>query len=69
MPDLQSYLARRVPRSPADPEELHALRCAAWRQQGIAVLPLDEIRDDWIRQVIVNEANRLYGPRPEARHG
>ena len=68
MPELQSYLARHVPRAPTDPDELRALRGAAWRHQGIAVLPIDEIRDDWVRQMVVNEANRLYGRRQESGH-
>ena len=68
MSDVQSYLARRVPRAPTDPDELRVLRGAAWRQQGIAVLPLGEIRDEWIRQIVANEANRLYGRRKETGH-
>jgi hypothetical protein len=28
------------------------------------VLWPDDIRDDWTRQALINEANRLYGRRP-----
>jgi hypothetical protein len=39
------------------------MRRAAWRHQGVVVLRPDDVRDDWIRQVLINEANRLYGRR------
>jgi hypothetical protein len=42
---------------------LLAMRRAAWRTQGVAVLRPEDIRDDWTRQALVNEANRLYGRR------
>jgi hypothetical protein len=40
------------------------MRRAAWRAQGVVVLRPEEVRDDWTRQALINEANRLYGPRP-----
>jgi hypothetical protein len=60
----RSSLARTAARSPSTADEVLALRRAAWRQQGVVVLRPEEIRDDWIRQALVNEANRLYGRRP-----
>jgi hypothetical protein len=39
------------------------MRRAAWRQQGLVVLRPEDVSDDWIRQALVNEANRLYGRR------
>ncbi len=42
------------------------MRRAAWRKQGIVVIAPDDIRDDWARQAIVNEATRLYGRREVA---
>jgi hypothetical protein len=45
-------------------EDLLALRRAAWRYQGVVVLRPEDLRDDWTRQALVNEANRLYGWRP-----
>lgn len=69
MSELRSSLARHVPRAPTSPDEMQALRRAAWRKQGVAVLPLDDVRDDWTRQAIVNEANRLYGKRHEVDRG
>jgi hypothetical protein len=43
------------------------MRRRAWLEQGVAVLPLDAIRDDWTRQAIINEAIRLYGRREGQR--
>ena len=40
------------------------MRRAVWRHQGVVVLRLEDIRDDWTRQPLINEANRLYGRRP-----
>ena len=39
---------------------------AAWRRQGIAVIRLEDIHDDRMRQVIANAAAKLYGKRREA---
>jgi hypothetical protein len=40
------------------------MRRAAWRTQGVVVLRPEDARDDWTRQALVNEANRLYGRQP-----
>jgi hypothetical protein len=66
---LRSSLAPLQPRQPLDDEELLAMRRAAWRQHGIAVLHPDDINDDWTRQVVINAANGLYGRRRENGHG
>jgi hypothetical protein len=50
-------------RSASTAEDLLALRRAAWREQGVVVLRPEDVRDDWTRQALVNEANRLYGRR------
>jgi hypothetical protein len=59
-----SSLARWAARSPSPEAELVAMRRAAWRTQGVVVLRPEDVRDDWTRQALVNEANRLYGRRP-----
>ena len=59
-------LERHLPRKAPSEEELLAMRRAAWRKQGIVVFTPDDIRDDWTRQAIENEANRLYGHREVA---
>ena len=62
----KSSLARYVPSNTA-PEEIDAMRLRAWRCQGVVVLKPEEIVDPWVRQVLINEAVRRYGPRPGAR--
>jgi hypothetical protein len=41
--------------------ESYAMRCRAWREQGVVTLSVDAIGDPWLRQAIINEAKRLYG--------
>ena len=65
--EVRSSLERHLPRSAPTEDELFAMRRAAWRKQGIAVLRPGDIRDKWARQAIVNEATRLYGPREMTR--
>lgn len=62
----KSSLARHVPSTTA-PEEIDAMRLRAWRYQGVVVLKPEEIVDPWVRQVLINEAVKRYGPRPGAR--
>ena len=59
----RSSLACSVACSPSPEAELVAMRRRAWRHQGVVVLRPKEVRDDWTRQVLINEANRLYGRR------
>jgi hypothetical protein len=59
----RSCLARSKARTPPSDEELLAMRRAAWRKQGVIMLRPEEVRDDWARQALINEANRLYGSR------
>jgi len=57
-------------RSPTSEPELNAMRAAAWHRQGVAVIPIDDITDPWLRQAITNEANRRWGRRSrEHTHG
>jgi hypothetical protein len=60
----RSCLARAQARALSSDEDLLAMRRAAWRSQGVVVLRPDDVRDDWTRQALINEANRLYGARP-----
>ena len=59
-------LQRQLPRAAPTEEELFAMRRAAWTQQGVLVIRLTDVRDDIIRQVLINEATRLYGSREVA---
>ncbi len=56
-------LGRLQPQQFADDRELQGMRRAAWLKQGVVMLRPEEILDPWTRQVVVNEANRLYGSR------
>ena len=56
-------LGRLVPQSPASSDDLRAMRAAAWHKQGIVVIPLDELYDDWDRRFLTGIATRLYGAR------
>lgn len=60
---MRSHLARHQPDRPADDDHLEAMRRAAWRDQGVAVLRPEDIHDEWIRQAVVNTAEKLYGKR------
>jgi hypothetical protein len=64
--EVRGSLERHLPRSLPNEDELFAMRCAAWRKQGIVVIRLADIRDEWTRQALVDEATRLYGRREAA---
>ncbi len=63
---MRSSLASRVLRDPTPTEQLEPLRRAAWHQQGVITLRPEEITDEWLRQGLVNLAEKLYGKRQEA---
>ena len=63
---VRGSLERHLPRTATNEDELFAMRRAAWRKQGIAVLRIDDVADEIIRQAVVNEATRLYGQREVA---
>ncbi len=62
-PSIPCPLGRIVPQSPANDDELRVMRAAAWHQQGIVVVPLNEIYNDWDRVFLTGIANNLYGER------
>ena len=64
--EVRGSLQRHLPRSLPSEDELFAMRRAAWRKQGIVVLRIDDLRDEIIRQAVVDEATRLYGQREVA---
>jgi hypothetical protein len=67
MSEPRGSLERHLPHPAPTEDELFAMRRAAWRKQGIAVLRPGDICDNWARQAIVNEATRLYGRWEMAR--
>ena len=54
-------LGRLVPNAATSEAELFAMRRRAGREQGIVILSARGIDDPWLRQVLINEAERLYG--------
>ena len=56
-------LGRLAPASPASTDELRAMRAAAWHKQGIVVVPLADIYDEWDRAFLSGIASKLYGAR------
>ena len=65
--ETRGSLERHLPRSTSTENELFTMRRAAWRNQGVIVIKPADIRDEWLRQAIVNEADRLYGRRENGR--
>jgi hypothetical protein len=59
----RSSLARSAACAPPPESELIVMRRAAWRHQGVIMLRPEDVRDDWTRQALINEAERLYGRR------
>ncbi|QDQ25181.1 hypothetical protein FNU76_01745 [Chitinimonas arctica] len=65
---IRSSLAKHATTGPAGDAELKQLRAAVWHQQGIVIVRLDDIPDDWDRLHLANIATQLYGQRTkEAR--
>lgn len=60
---VQSYLGRIAAPSPLDTSEINGMRAKAWHQQGVVVLIPAEVADDWLRQALINEAERKWGKR------
>lgn len=60
---VRSCLASLMPASPTTPEGLETLRQRAWAEQGVVVLNVDEISDDWLAQALKNEAAKRWGRR------
>jgi hypothetical protein len=61
--ETRGSLERHLPQPTPTEQDLFAMRRAAWRRQGIVVLRPVDVRDEIIRQALVNEATRLYGQR------
>ncbi|HVJ31641.1 MAG TPA: hypothetical protein VND94_00880 [Terriglobia bacterium] len=54
---------RNAPNPPISEEEMFAMRRKAWHSQGCIVFFPKDITDDWLRQALINEANKTYGLR------
>jgi hypothetical protein len=60
---FRSCLARAQARTAPTDDDLLTMRRAAWRKQGVIMLRPEDVQDDWTRQALINEAERLYGRR------
>jgi hypothetical protein len=58
---MPSPLGKMAGRTPANEEEIRAMRAAVWHQQRILVVPLTEVIDDRTRDMLNNIARKLYG--------
>lgn len=63
---LRSQLGRLQLSRPRTSEEMRKLAEQVWRQRGLALIDPLLIDDDFARQALINEANRLYGRNPLA---
>lgn len=63
---LRSSLAKHQLSRARTREEMRDLAVAVWRQRGLALIDPLLIPDDFARQALINEANRLYGRRAES---
>ena len=59
----RSSLARAAARSPSPETELVVDAPGGLASPGRSGLRPEDVRDDWTRQALINEANRLYGRR------
>jgi hypothetical protein len=57
----RSPLGRLQLARPRTSEEMRKLAMDVWRQRGLALIDPLLISDDFARQALINEANRLYG--------
>lgn len=64
---MRSPIARFLGERRPDELELRAMRAAAWRKQGIAVLRAEDISDEFVRRLLIQEIERLYGKREAVR--
>jgi hypothetical protein len=58
---------QNAPSGPLTKAETEELRIKAWREQGIPILPLEEVMDDWLKQAIINWCNAKYGKRKASK--
>ena len=54
-------LGARQPIEPMGDDDLKRYARRAYHDRNIVVIWLKDVRDEFIRQAIINEANRVYG--------
>lgn len=60
---MKNILAKLMPTKSTSEEELEEMRRMAWQSQGVIAVRPHEIRDDWLRQALINFAEARYGRR------
>ena len=64
MTRISAIYARGPALNPRSPEQRNRdARADAWHEHGVAVIDPEDVTDEWTRQAIINEANRLCGRR------
>ena len=62
-----SRIYQRGPSQPLSPdvaaERAWEAGRIAWHTHGLAMLRVEEITDDFVKQALTNEADKKYGPR------
>jgi len=62
MTELRSQLDRSQPKA-WDEEDYEELRVAAWKNHGVAMIPIEDVHNPLTKQTIINVAEGLYGRR------
>lgn len=60
-PRLRTSLSRHIPSTPADREHLDAMARAAWHQQGIFTVRVDEVAREMDRLYLTQLAEERWG--------
>lgn len=63
---IPTSLSKHLPRSATTDGELHRLKKAAYHQRNVVTVDLGDpalVMDDWLKQGIINWANKQYGER------
>lgn len=60
---MKSHLGKFQARQETTEDEIFLLRKKTFHTQGIVMIPLDEIDDDWFLQAVLNWAQERYGKK------
>ena len=63
MSPYRSPLAAAISSGPSSPDQIRSMAIAAWRSRGVVLVNVDQLTDEWERQMLTNLANRIYGQR------
>ncbi|MEC4591626.1 hypothetical protein VPG91_11560 [Nitrospirillum amazonense] len=62
-PRIRTSLHGKVGRASTDDEQLQAMRRAAWHKQGVAMIRVDDLPNEFDRLAVEAIANELFGKR------